>query len=58
MTGVVHYGKNGYGECGAGSFDEFERGKRTPAEVTLNTADVTCRVCRGWLPIVAPTKEP
>lgn len=39
----VHYGANDHGECGA-----------TGPNMTLTTSEVTCRTCRGWLPIVAP----
>jgi hypothetical protein len=40
---TIHYGSNSQAECGA------EDGL-----VSLKAAEVTCRTCRGWLPIVAP----
>lgn len=43
---LTHYGSHGHGECGA-----------TFASVTMNPEAVTCRTCRGWLPIVVPAGD-
>jgi hypothetical protein len=40
---TIHYGSNSQAECGA-----------SDGLVSLKAAEVTCRTCRGWLPIVAP----
>lgn len=42
---AVHYGSLGSAECGANYAD---------MALTTVPANVTCRTCRGWLPIVAP----
>lgn len=43
----IHYGSNGMAECGA-----HAEGRCDAATLTNDPALVTCRVCRGWLPIV------
>ena len=46
---MIHYGSNGMAECGA-------EGHRVPDErLTKDPSAVTCPICRGWLPIVAPS---
>ena len=51
---AVHYGNEQAVECGA----------EPPFHYSHRPEDVTCRTCRGWLPLVAPnhpapvTQEP
>ena len=45
---AVHYGSLGQAECGADYQD---------MALTTVPANVTCRTCRGWLPIVAPLTQ-
>ena len=52
----VHYGSNGYGECGAGYEDDPAQSGQALA--TLQPRDVTCPRCRGWLPIVTRMDSP
>lgn len=42
---AVHYGSHGQAECGA----DYPN-----MATTIVPSHVTCRTCRGWLPIVAP----
>jgi len=45
---AVHYGSLGQAECGA----DYPN-----MALTTVPANVTCRTCRGWLPIVAPREH-
>lgn len=51
VVSVQHYGSHGMAECGA-----HGDGKVNEALLTLSPDDVTCKVCRGWLPIVVGWK--
>jgi hypothetical protein len=44
---VQHYGSHGMAECGA-----HGDGRVADDQLTKDPDAVTCRICRGWLPLV------